>query len=393
VCAVLCLFEVSSMSASRWKEGEGGYALMRRYGLDKSPCSFAEFYKINNLKYGEALSFGKKYFLPIKVYKYNNSSIRSTLKNFDLVKALEVERYNKWIQTQKLKSTYFLQDRLLWVPYYVYNCEYEQGAISVVAEKPTLPAVKEEPKIEAKPKNIVSIPLFGTKYEDVEMLNDNLKGRVFYIKCGHGGPDPGAMVKIDDNVYCEDEYAYDIALRLGRLLISHGAIVHFIVYDPDDGIRDDDYLPCDKDELHAGKRAIPVNQILRLRERVAIINSFYYKYKKRGIKDQRFISIHIDSRSKGLELDTHFYYSEGSKVGYDMAVNTQAVFEKNYAEAGNKKYTGTIKSRDLYVVKYSHPAALFVEVGNIQNEHDQKRFIKSENRQALAQWLFEGVIQ
>ena len=88
------------------ERGEGGYALMRRYGLDKSPCSFAEFYKINNLKYGEALNFGKKYFLPIKVYKYNNSSIRSTLKNFDLVKALEVERYNKWIQTQKLKSTY-----------------------------------------------------------------------------------------------------------------------------------------------------------------------------------------------------------------------------------------------------------------------------------------------
>ncbi|MBK9552744.1 MAG: N-acetylmuramoyl-L-alanine amidase [Saprospiraceae bacterium] len=73
-----------------------------------------------------------------------------------------------------------------------------------------------------------------------------------------------------------------------------------------------------------------------------------------------------------------------------MATNTQAVFEKKYEEQGNRKYTGTVKSRDLYVVKYSAPPALFVELGNIQNVNDQKRFLKSENRQSLADWLYEG---
>ncbi|MCO6460043.1 MAG: N-acetylmuramoyl-L-alanine amidase [Saprospiraceae bacterium] len=377
------------------EKGEGGYALMRRYGLDKSSCSFAEFYRINNLKNGDPLVFGKKYLLPIKVYKYNNSSIRSTLKNFDLVKALEVERYNKWAQAQKIKSVYFLQDRILWVPYYIYNCEYESGPVMVAPEKPNTSSAGPvtTPQADSRPKNSLNIPLFGDKYQNVEIVSYKLKGQVYYIKCGHGGPDPGAMVKIDDKTYCEDEYAYDIALRLGRLLISNGAIVHFIVYDPNDGIRDDEYLPCDKDELHAGKRTIPINQILRLRERVAIINKFYKEYKRKGVKDQRFISIHIDSRSKGLELDTHFYYAEGSKIGYEMASNTQSVFERKYAEIGNKTYSGTIKNRDLYVVKYSYPPALFVEIGNIQNEHDQKRFVKADNRQTLAEWLFEGVTQ
>lgn len=374
-------------------KGEGAIALMRRYGLEKYPCNITEFYRINDLKNGDPLSLDKKYKLPVRIYKYNNSSIRSTLSNFDLVKALEVERYNKWLQSSGLKASYFLQDRLLWVPHYIYNCALDlPSAASSPVQTPEKPAVITQPveEPEKTAAKISHIPLFGDRYESVEMIDEDLKGKVFYIKSGHGGPDPGAMVKIDDHLCCEDEYAYDIALRLGRKIIQHGGIVHFIVYDPNDGIRDDDFLECDKDDLHAGKSAIPLNQIQRLRKRVEIINNFYAKYKKKGIKDQRFISIHIDSRSQGLELDTHFYYSEGSDKGYEMAVNTQAVFERKYAEQGNRKYTGTVRNRDLYVIKYSHPPCLFVEIGNIQNVNDQKRFLKSENRQALADWLYEG---
>lgn len=377
------------------QKGEGGYALLRRYGLDVSPCNLTEFYRINGLTYGSALTLGKKYNVPVKIFQYNKSSIRSTVKNFDLVKALEVERYNKWLQTQNLKPVYFLQDLKLWVPYYVYNCNYDNLVLSTQTEKPqektTTSPPAEVPKKEEIKKNTLDIPLFGDKHRQVEILGNELRGQVFYIKSGHGGPDPGAMAKIDDKIYCEDEYAYDIALRLGRELIQHGAIVHFIVYDPDDGIRDEEYLPCDKDELHAGKREIQVNQIQRLRTRVQIINDFYASYRKKGINKQKFISIHIDSRNESLELDTHFYYQEGSKVGQDMAVNTQAVFEKKFGELGSRKYTGTVKARDLYVVKYSQPPCLFVEVGNIQNVNDQKRILDPDNRQTLADWLYEGI--
>ena len=38
------------------------------------------------------------------------------------------------------------------------------------------------------------------------------------------------------------------------------------------------------------------------------------------------------------------------------------------------------------------PAAVFVELGNIQNAFDQRRFVLSSNRQALAKWMMEGFI-
>ena len=37
--------------------------------------------------------------------------------------------------------------------------------------------------------------------------------------------------------------------------------------------------------------------------------------------------------------------------------------------------------------------AVFVELGNIRNAYDQQRFMKENNRQALANWLYEGLIK
>jgi N-acetylmuramoyl-L-alanine amidase len=34
-----------------------------------------------------------------------------------------------------------------------------------------------------------------------------------------------------------------------------------------------------------------------------------------------------------------------------------------------------------------------VELGNMQNKTDQKRLTKEDNRQALADWLYEGLIK
>ncbi len=375
-------------------KGEGSLALLRKYNLDRYSCNITEFYKINKLNNGDPLFLNKVYKLPVRVHKYDGKSIRTTLSNFDLVKALEVEGYNKELVQKKIKPQYFVSDRILWVPFHIYNCAAERQNLppqimNVPDEKPS--EVKENTtEVLTGLNKVTNIPLFGANYQNVPMIDEKLRGQVFYIKGGHGGPDPGAMVKIAENICCEDEYAYDVALRLGRKIIQHGGIVHFIVYDPDDGIRSDEYLKCDKDDLHAGKGAIPLNQIKRLRTRVSIINNLYNKYRNQGIKDQRFISIHVDSRSQGLELDAHFYYADGSKKGYQMATNVQAVFEQKYAAMGNKKYTGTVKNRDLYVLKYSNPPAIFVELGNIQNENDQKRFLKPENRQSLADWLYEG---
>ena len=45
--------------------------------------------------------------------------------------------------------------------------------------------------------------------------------------------------------------------------------------------------------------------------------------------------------------------------------------------------------RQLYVLANTSPASVFVELGNIQNTFDQRRFVISSNRQALAKWMME----
>ena len=80
-------------------------------------------------------------------------------------------------------------------------------------------------------------PLFGTQYAKYTIDNERLKGACFYLVSGHGGPDPGAIGTYEGHQLCEDEYAYDIMLRLARNLLIQSAKVHIIIQDADDGIR------------------------------------------------------------------------------------------------------------------------------------------------------------
>ena len=69
----------------------------------------------------------------------------------------------------------------------------------------------------------MKIPILGKEYEEITVEDETLQGCVYYLVSGHGGPDPGAMTKKDGKYLCEDEYAYDVTLRLARNLLSHGA--------------------------------------------------------------------------------------------------------------------------------------------------------------------------
>ena len=74
----------------------------------------------------------------------------------------------------------------------------------------------------------------------------------------------------------EDEYAYDIALRLARNLMQEGAEVHIIIQDAKDGIRNDAYLSNSKRETCMAN-PIPLNQVQRLQQRCNKINALYRK--------------------------------------------------------------------------------------------------------------------
>ena len=45
------------------------------------------------------------------------------------------------------------------------------------------------------------------------------------------------------------------------------------------------------------------------------------------------------------------------------------------------------------MLKNTNPVAVFIELGNIRNEKDQKRFVLESNRQALANWITAGIVE
>lgn len=233
--------------------------------------------------------------------------------------------------------------------------------------------------------------IFGEDHETVLSKSERLKENIYYLVSGHGGPDPGAMAKYAGKSIAEDEYAYDITLRLAKELLAHGATVFIIIRDENDGIRDERILEIDRDEVAYPDKTIPLNQVARLKQRVEIVNDLYLKNKD---KYQRLIVTHVDSRSKGQNIDVFFYHHEKSKNGKKLAESIHKTFIKKYKKyQPNRIYSGTFEDRtSLYLVKKTHPAMTFIEIGNIRNKKDQRRILDPDNRQALAKWISEGVL-
>ncbi len=234
-------------------------------------------------------------------------------------------------------------------------------------------------------------PLFGKSQATVKIKSRRLEGACFYVVSGHGGPDPGAIGRSGKHELHEDEYAYDIALRLARRLMEEGADVRVIIQDAKDGIRNESYLSNSKRETCMGD-AIPLNQTARLKQRCDKIKAMYGSDRKR-YSYCRAVFIHVDSRGKGKRMDVFFYNARGSTLGKRLAVTMKNTFEAKYGKhQPNRGFSGTVSERGLYVLGHTVPVSVFVELGNIQNQFDLRRLIISSNREALAKWLKDGFV-
>lgn len=353
------------------KSGQTVSGIFKKYLLNLG-CDLEHFLEINALDNKSSILADKEYKLPIRIYTYNGTSIRSTIKNNDWDNAVAVQTYNESMVAAKLKTSSYKADKVLWVPHHNGDCfssDSESNSSST------------------------TVKIFGKDHEKVAIKDHKLKGCVFYLVAGHGGPDPGAIGKSGNHRLCEDEYAYDITLRLARQLISHDALVYMITRDPNDGIRSDKFLKCDVDEQCWKDQKIPLNQKKRLNQRATAVNKLYKENKSKGYKYQRMIVIHVDSRQIKKRMDMFFYYYPGSKASKAFAANLQRTIKKKYQKfQRGRGYTGTVKSRDLFMLRKSLLTSAYVELGNIQNTLDQKRFIIESNREAVARWLCDALL-
>jgi len=334
-------------------------------------------------------TFGRYYFIPIEVRSYNGTSIRSSINISDYATAKSIEQYNESMFKEGNRAKDFREDKQLWVPNHILSCKKADIA-------PVAPPKPEDGETTTDLANSSGghreFPIFGEKYKKVPLKSNKLKGKVFYVVSGHGGPDPGALGVNKGNRLAEDEYAYDISLRLLRNLVAHGATAYMIVRDPNDGIRDGQYLAIDYDEEVWGGKKIVRPQRARLAQRTDAINKLYKKHKAQGIVDQKAIMIHIDSRSVRQKTDMFFYFAPGSIKGQRLAQRLHSTIKSKYDQyQPGRGYSGTVSNRSLYMLRETTPPAVYIELGNIKNESDQYRFIRKGNRQAVADWLFEGL--
>jgi N-acetylmuramoyl-L-alanine amidase len=268
----------------------------------------------------------------------------------------------------------------------IYRLPMKSDTTSIASKTQAVPSTKAE----KLPQKIIQ-EIYGKTYREITQKSKELSGAVYYLESGHGGPDPGAMGSLEGHLLAEDEYAYDVTLRLARNLTELGASVYMIIRDANDGIRDELFLRPDKDEVCFPNSQIPLSQLARLKQSTTAVNGLHKKNKG---KLQRLVVIHVDSRSISENIDVFFYYDKGSVSGKKLSNTLMQTFEKKYAvHQPNRGYAGSVSERNLYVIKNSIVPSVFIELGNINHTRDQKRIIIPDNRQAVANWLRDGLIE
>jgi N-acetylmuramoyl-L-alanine amidase len=258
--------------------------------------------------------------------------------------------------------------------------DYDGGSANTATPAPT-----------SAPVRTSRYEIFGSQYEMVERRSNRLAGHYYYIVSGHGGSDPGSVGKLNGRSMPEDEIAYDTALRVARELLKDGAMVYMIVRDPNDGIRDAEYLPPDRDEYYYGNVRMSSNYIRRIRQRAEVINKLYDRNKGRA-RSQQVVAVHVDAMAgrNQPQIDVHFAYSSDS--GRALGRSLQTSIRNQYrAHQPDRGYKGRLVRRDLYILKHTKPVAVLVELGNIRHRGDQIRLTKPSNRQAMAQWIAGGL--
>ncbi len=372
--------------------GDGIEILLQRYELNSDKRLKNIFLQLNHLKPKSPLYRHKQYILPVKLFKYNGISIRSTIKDNDWQKAIRIKKYNENLLNKGVRKTHYTDSQILWVPV-IELLENSAFKIEHTPQKVALKDISKKKKVsQPASHHFAHNDIYGSHNQLSKTIDQSLKGKIYYIVSGHGGPDPGATCSQCVQKLCEDEYAYDVSLRLARNLEQHGAIVEMVIQDKNDGIRDGRYLPCDKDERLATGQKIPINQMDRLVQRTQYINRKYRHYKNLGMKDQVVVSIHVDANSQSTKQDVFFCYYGKSKKSKILAGQIRDTFTQKYRKhQRNRNYSGYLHERKIYILRKTDPPAVLIELANINNPYNHKRIKSRENRQALANWIFEGL--
>lgn len=210
---------------------------------------------------------------------------------------------------------------------------------------------------------------FDAKVASIGRLSDDLQGLTVILDPGHGGRDPGAIVptRVDGEKtvhVVEDEYVYDIALRVAVLLRLHGADVQLTLLSPNHLMRSN--APASATFVHEQNEvynnaslnrsnaasAWPRGGSRGLSNRVKTIRALE---SAAGANKTVLISLHADNSPRSPEAVTVFH-SRKDRSSKSFAQSLLPAFG-----AGAR-----VRARDFYVLRYgAADLSVLVEIRNL----------------------------
>ncbi|MEL7148969.1 MAG: N-acetylmuramoyl-L-alanine amidase, partial [Bacteroidota bacterium] len=229
-------FGLEAQAQTRVKavSGDGIYSLLRRYDIPLSSATINEFIALNKDYIGDnrKIYAGREYWLPQFEVTPRDSIQEASSGEGSLKEATEADTTDRHVKviTPIVKKTVEEQSERSLSPESPSPVS-TKGERSIVNSSATKDSVSKS--LSDKSVYAGRFPIFGKDHELVLRKDNVLAGCYYYLISGHGGPDPGAVGTISNKKVAEDEYAYDVTLRLARHLISRGAVVYLITRDPD----------------------------------------------------------------------------------------------------------------------------------------------------------------
>jgi len=180
--------------------------------------------------------------------------------------------------------------------------------------------------------------------------------KIIVIDAGHGGKDVGAISKGDK--YYEKNINLDIVLQLKKLLDQENIKVYYT--------RTSDTT-------------------VYLRPRASLANAVDCDY---------FISIHCNSNKVTSPNGTEVLYYDTDFKGV-KAFDLANLFSNEIAKTTTLKQRGIIRkgNDDIYILDKSKIPAILIEAGYLSNNNDMDYLSNSEYRMAIAQGIFNAIIE
>ena len=234
---------------------------------------------------------------------------------------------------------------------------------------------------------------------DVRRDSRSLKGWRIVLDPGHGGRDPGAIVSnLDGNnrsVYVvEDEFVYDIALRLYQKLRLAGAEVEMTVISPNHLIRENN--PPARTFVHEQNEVyndVSVNRrnsfsvrpgLDNIVQRVKIANRFFARRGK-----TLFISLHADNTPNRPKGPLVIYWSRRGKI--DSRSRSFARIMERALDLPD--VPAQIGGRNLAVLRGNlAQAEILVEIRNVHDKGEAWALRSHKMRDSDADRILRGIL-